>query len=1447
MTLHLFFYTQEMFASSPENVILCEKIAGAFLILSGITFSFMLEQLTKYQMKPIIKYSILFFGFISTLLNFTSSGTIQFSEITIKTIQIFNLESISVAQGNFSETFIFVILLLIPFTYQTYKSLIFYYKNDPFSTKLLIISIFASLGLILMNVFLINTDFRWIVIFRNYGYLGFTLVIFNRNIKQILRTEDIYEELLESENTLKRIIEITDDAIWEMNLETDKVYTSIKLGQMLGYNPNEFTITKELFSELLHPDDEKIITQSIDSLKRGDITKYINEYRIRTKEGSWKWLELRAEVVEFFENKTPKRILGVHTDIHYRKSNEEVLRKNEQKFRNLFEHGTDAHLLISNDFIIDCNKAAIDLFQCSREYLIGKRLDQISPEFQSEGDSSKVKADFIYEETVKSCGYKTEWLLIRPDNTEFWAETVLTSIDIDSSLIIHINLRDISERKNLVKKMNKQIRQQKLIRELGIVASRVFDVFTLYKTVYKFIPEYLEVSRASILRYDKETKSLMSEKEFGIIREDINVKSGVQASNFSISGKCFTENRPIIVNDCSKTDLIPEAHVKGLNLKSCLAVPIISKGTPIGVLRIDDCESINRFGEEDVELYSIISDQLAVIFENIQLFTKLIEGEKKLKHVYSRLELISNVTSTVISTEPLKIQISKYFDLIKNAFKIDVCILRIIEGDYLVIKAVSGVDKENLAPKIKTDFGISKVIIETLKPFAVKDFSEHIVTKDDRYSVPNTFEAKSYLGAPLIIQEKIFGILGIYTEDVIREFTDTDKEHLQIIANHLSIIIENNDLIKDLKAQKSILEKELIEKEQLSAVLRESERKFRAIITNTPIVFFILDKDGVFLLSEGTGLLRLGLKPGQVVGLSAYDVYKDFPSICESVKNALNGVPTRDEANINGIVFDVLYTPHYNEKNELIGVIGIANDLTERKAAESEMKNSYESLKAIFDNSPFGMIIADFETNQIIQVNNSLLKILKKKKEDLYGKTTDAGISFKNKEYAYALFAKNGYLENLEVTFTDTENNKRVALISTQVIKYRNKLATLSVINDITEKKITEKRLTEANRYINYIINSIPLIIISIDSSHKVIHYNTFAKKYITNELIESTEKHNISELFSKLRFIEDVIDKSVKNNSPLVESRMVNDENNNIKHFNISIFPMLLDNEPGNVILVEDVTEKIQIEQLMIQTEKMMSIAGLAAGMAHEINNPLGTISQGCQNLIRRTSSDLPKNNEIAQSVGIQISQLEEYLKERDIYLIIESIRNAAAKASEIIKNMLQFSRKSESKKVSYDIAKIIEEVLELAYNDYNLKKRYDFRSIHISVDIEKNLPLIWLTVTEIQQVLFNILQNAAQAFKQENIPSKIYEINIGVKKITDLLVISIEDNGPGMTDEVKSRIFEPFFTTKDVGEGTGLGLSVSYMIIKNNHGGTISVESEKGKGTTFLIKIPYKEKRDE
>lgn len=271
---------------------------------------------------------------------------------------------------------------------------------------------------------------------------------------------------------------------------------------------------------------------------------------------------------------------------------------------------------------------------------------------------------------------------------------------------------------------------------------------------------------------------------------------------------------------------------------------------------------------------------------------------------------------------------------------------------------------------------------------------------------------------------------------------------------------------------------------------------------------------------------------------------------------------------------------------------------------------------------------------------------------------------------------------------------------------------------------------------------------------------------------------------------------------------------------------------------IINDVTEKKHLNQLMIQNEKMASIAGLAAGMAHEINNPLGTVVQGCQNLIRRTSKEISKNLVAAEKTGLNIDIMQAYFRERNIDQIIESIRNAAEKASEIIKNMLQFSRKSESKKADTDIEQLIEETIELANNDYNLKKKYDFRNIQIDREYEKNIPKMWVTVTEIQQVILNILQNAAQAMKEIN--TKLPNIKIRVKKLEESVQIEISDNGPGMDEQTSKRVFEPFFTTKEVGEGTGLGMSVSYMIIKNNHNGNIAVESKPGIGTIFYITLP-------
>ena len=274
-------------------------------------------------------------------------------------------------------------------------------------------------------------------------------------------------------------------------------------------------------------------------------------------------------------------------------------------------------------------------------------------------------------------------------------------------------------------------------------------------------------------------------------------------------------------------------------------------------------------------------------------------------------------------------------------------------------------------------------------------------------------------------------------------------------------------------------------------------------------------------------------------------------------------------------------------------------------------------------------------------------------------------------------------------------------------------------------------------------------------------------------------------------------------------------------------------------IAVVRDITERKKTLEVLIQNEKMMSVGGLAAGMAHELNNPLGGILQGIQNIQRRLSPDLKSNHELAQKLGIDLQNLQVYMEKRQIISYFDGILESGKKASQIILNMLQFSRGSESKKTSVNLIALIENVLELAGKDYNLKKKYDFRNIKIIRDFDSDLPLVTCTETEVEQVVLNLLNNAAwaMAIAKKDAPP---QITLRVNAENRMARIEIEDNGPGMEEAVRSKIFEPFFTTKSVGEGTGLGLSVSYMIITNNHQGTMEVASEPGKGTRFIIQLP-------
>ena len=308
------------------------------------------------------------------------------------------------------------------------------------------------------------------------------------------------------------------------------------------------------------------------------------------------------------------------------------------------------------------------------------------------------------------------------------------------------------------------------------------------------------------------------------------------------------------------------------------------------------------------------------------------------------------------------------------------------------------------------------------------------------------------------------------------------------------------------------------------------------------------------------------------------------------------------------------------------------------------------------------------------------------------------------------------------------------------------------------------------------------------------------------------------------------------------VEIQVSLDSDKGPRNWDMRIFPLRPSKvrSSGWLIILRDITDRVRMEEMMVQSEKMLSVGGLAAGMAHEINNPLAGILQSLQVIRNRLLTPTAPNVRAAEKSGIDLSNLKTYLTERQILSMMDLMADSGLRAAGIIKNMLSFSQKSGRDKSAHDLCAILDETISLVENDYRMKQHYDFKSIGIQKEYSGKIPPIFCQKGEIQQVLLNILKNGAEAMTEAKIPSPTFHIRCGVKQ--DTTVIQIRDNGPGMDASTRKRIFEPFFTTKDVGAGTGLGLSVSYFIITENHGGSLEVHSEPGQGTTFTIALPIK-----
>jgi len=270
------------------------------------------------------------------------------------------------------------------------------------------------------------------------------------------------------------------------------------------------------------------------------------------------------------------------------------------------------------------------------------------------------------------------------------------------------------------------------------------------------------------------------------------------------------------------------------------------------------------------------------------------------------------------------------------------------------------------------------------------------------------------------------------------------------------------------------------------------------------------------------------------------------------------------------------------------------------------------------------------------------------------------------------------------------------------------------------------------------------------------------------------------------------------------------------------------------NKVLERTLADLKSTQLQLIQSEKMASLGELTAGIAHEIQNPLNFVNNFSE-----------VNAELADELNheIESGNLEE-AKEiaKDIIENEQKISHHGRRAEAIVRDMLQHSRTSSGQKELIDLTTLTDEYLRLAYHGMRAKDKSFNVDFHLEVD--ENLPKIKVVPQEIGRLLLNLINNAFYAVDKKAKAEGdgfMPEVTVSLKKLNEGIEIRLKDNGTGIPPGLKEKIFQPFFTTKPTGEGTGLGLSLSYDIIKA-HDGEILLESNQGEGTEFIIRLPFK-----
>jgi len=499
-------------------------------------------------------------------------------------------------------------------------------------------------------------------------------------------------------------------------------------------------------------------------------------------------------------------------------------------------------------------------------------------------------------------------------------------------------------------------------------------------------------------------------------------------------------------------------------------------------------------------------------------------------------------------------------------------------------------------------------------------------------------------------------------------------------------------------------------------------------------------------------------------------------------------------------------------------------DITERKRFEERLRVSEKRYRELFEQVGEGLFISTPE-GKFIDCNQTLLDMLGyETKEELLqiDITKDLYVIPEERRIFQAKMERDGSVREWEVEFKRKDGGKITVLLSAYAIRDSagNVLGYEGVNIDITQRKQLERELRETNDFRKRLIESSPYAIIATDIKGNIIVFNRAAEELSGYRAEEVLGRIHITQIYPP-GVAKEVMQRLRSPDYGGIgrltgsEFKMVHKGGKEIPIHLSAAIVYQGGEEMASVGIFTDLRPRIVMEQKLqethlqlIQLEKLRSLGEMAAGVAHEINNPLGGILIYACLLLEGLAPDDAQREDLGRIV------------------------QEATRCQEIVKSLLEFARQSGPKKELIDVNRAITDGLHF------LENQATFHNIEIIKELAPSLPPLLGNAGQLKQVFLNIMINAADAMHARGaLTIKTFLSGNGNK-----VVIEFTDTGGGIPEDILPRIFDPFFTTKRVGEGTGLGLSMSYGIVKE-HKGDIEVDTVLGSGTTFRVLLPVED----